>query len=89
MQALLSQFSLLPVNSISFWWTISIILGENSISNQYIAYMFTIFIFNLADFIATLHTAIETRKGNHIEWFIFSDLTNLIYKKPTDEKDYY
>jgi uncharacterized membrane protein len=80
MQALLSQFSVLLMNSFGFWWTISIIFGSESISNNYIAYMFTIFIFNVADFIATIYTAINTRKGIHISWWFYGDLTNLICK---------
>ena len=78
MQALLSQFSVLLMNSFGFWWTISIIFGSESISNHYIAYMFTIFIFNVADFIATIYTAVNTRKGKHVEWWFYGDLTNLI-----------
>jgi hypothetical protein len=80
MQALLSQFSVLLMNSFGFWWTISIIFGSETISNSYIAYMFTIFIFNVADFIATIYTAINTRKGMHVEWWFYGDLTNLLCK---------
>jgi uncharacterized membrane protein len=80
MQALLSQFSVLLMNSFGFWWTISIIFGSETISNSYIAYMFTIFIFNITDFIATIYTAINTRKGMHVEWWFYGDLTNLLCK---------
>lgn len=80
MQALLSQFSVLLMNSFGFWWTISIIFRSESITNNYIAYMFTIFIFNVADFIATIYTAVNTRKGKHVEWWFYGDLTNLICK---------
>lgn len=79
-QALLTQFSLLLTNSIGFWWTISIIFGSESITNKYISYIITIFIFNLAEFIATIYSAIKVRKGIHVEWWIFNDLTNLICK---------
>lgn len=79
-QALLSQASLLIVNSVGFWWTISIIFGSESISNDYIAYLFAAFIFNLIEFIATIHTAIQTRKGKHISWWLYGDLTDLICK---------
>lgn len=80
MQALLSQASLLFANSVSFWWTISIIFGDEDVTNRYIAYMITVFVFNAIDLIATIHTAIQTRKGIHIEWWIFGDITNLICK---------
>ncbi len=80
-QALLSQLSLLFMNSFGFWWTISIIFGSETITNNYLAYIITIFIFNLLEFIATIYTAINTRKGIHIEWWLYGNLTNLVCKK--------
>lgn len=80
MQALLSQFFLLPFNSVGFWWTISIIFTPETISSPYIAYIITIFIFNLIEFISTIYSAIATRKGQHIEWWVIGSLTNLICK---------
>ncbi len=80
-QALLSQFSLFLMNTISFWWTINIFLQHKEISNLYIAYMFTVILFNITEVIITIYTAIKTRKGNHISWFFYGPLTNLICKK--------
>lgn len=77
-QALLSQLSLLFINSFGFWWTVSIIFSDEKITNHYLAYIFCVIIFNVADFFATIFTAIKTRKGLHIEWFFFGALTNLI-----------
>src|SRR3990172_9528023 len=68
-QALLSQLSLLPINSVGFWWSISIIFGDETLSNKFIAYIITIFLFNLTEFIITIYTAITTRKGIHVEWW--------------------
>lgn len=79
-QALLSQFSLLFVNSYGFWWTVSIIFTPETISNKWIAYILTVFIFNAIDFVGTIYTAIQTRKGIHVEWWFFGGLTNLIIK---------
>lgn len=79
-QALLSQFFLLPFNSAGFWWTISILFTPETISSRYIAYIITIFIFNLIEFIGTIYTAIVTRKGLHVEWWVIGGLTNLICK---------
>jgi hypothetical protein len=84
-QALFSQFLLLPFNSAGFWWTISIIFTPETITSRYIAYILTIFIFNLVEFIGTTYTAIETRKGHHVEWWVIGGLTNLICKP--DEKN--
>jgi hypothetical protein len=81
MQALLSQVIVLCINSTGFYWTLSIIFGPNHISNSYIAYIITAFLFNLTDFIGTIITASKTRKGEHISWWLFGDLTNLLIKE--------
>ncbi len=80
LQAMLSQLTVFFMNSVGFWWTISIIFGVNQISNSYIAYLITIFLFNLAEFAGTIFTAVHSRKGNHIVWWFYGDLTNLICK---------
>lgn len=80
-QALLSQASLLVMNSVSFWWTIGIIFRDDVVNNSYIAYMITILVFNLADMIATIYTAIQTRKGKHVEWWFYGDLTHTLVRK--------
>ncbi len=79
-QALLSQTSMLFINSYGFWWTISIIFSDENISNNYIAYIFATLIFNVTEFIATIYTAIKTRNGIHVEWWFYGTLTTLICK---------
>lgn len=79
-QALLSQLSLFLMNSYGFWWSIAIAFTEKEISGNYIAYLITIFIFNIVEFVATIFTAIQTRKGKHVEWWFYSSLTNLVCK---------
>ncbi|WP_338409044.1 hypothetical protein [uncultured Flavobacterium sp.] len=86
MQALLSQLGLFVFNSAGFWWTISVIFQEEKATNCYFAYMITIVLFNLIEFIGTLILATRTRKGQHPELFFFSDITNLICKKNEDIK---
>ena len=79
-QALLSQCSLLFMNAAGFSWTLNIAFTEATISNAYIAYMITVVIFNIADFIATMYSAIEVRKGKHVQWWFYGNLTNLLCK---------
>lgn len=79
-QALLSQLTVLFINSYGLWWTISIAFSTELITNQYIAYIIVAFIFNVCEFIATIYTAINTRKGIHVEWWFYSGITNLICK---------
>lgn len=80
-QALLSQFSLLFMNSFGFWWTVSIIFSDAVITNYYIAYVITVLLFNLAELIATIYSAIRTRKGEHVQWWLYGDLTNMICRR--------
>jgi len=79
-QALLSQCSLLVMNSVAFWWTIEIFMQESEITTPYIAYIMTAFLFNLGEFIATIYTAIQTRKGIHVKWWFYGEVTDLLCK---------
>jgi hypothetical protein len=79
-QALLSKLSMLFINSFGFWWTVSIIFTDETITDKYIAYIIAALIFNLTEFIATIYTAIQTRKGIHVTWWFYGNLTNLICK---------
>ncbi|MBF0693994.1 MAG: DUF4870 domain-containing protein [Flavobacterium sp.] len=80
-QALYSQVVLLAFNSVAFWWTVSIIFSDTTVSNPYFAYFFTVLILNLAEFISTVYAAITTRKGKHVEIWFFGSLTNLTCTK--------
>ncbi len=79
-QALLSQFSLLFMNSFGFWWTVSILFSNESVTNHFIAYIIAAFLINVVEFVMTIYTAIATRKGKHVEWWLYGNLTNLICK---------
>ena len=80
MQALLSQVMVLLMNSSGLYWTLSIIWGNNTFNNNYIAYMITIVVFNIGEFVATMYAAIQTRKGKHVQFWFFGPLTNEICK---------
>ncbi|RXR24493.1 hypothetical protein [Flavobacterium stagni] len=79
-QALFSQAGLLCMNSFGFWWTIDIIFYNYPISGSYFAYLFTVILFNITEFISTIYLAVTTRKGKHVELWFFGPLTNLICK---------
>ena len=80
LQALLSQAVVALLNAWGIVWTVSIIFGSESLSNAYIAYLITIAIFNLAELAGTIYAAIQTRKGNHVDFWFFGPLTDLICK---------
>ncbi len=80
-QALLSQISVFFMNSLGFWWTISIIFTEEELSNPYIAYVLTTLIINILEFVATIYAAVRTRKGIHVQWWFYGPITNLICRR--------
>ncbi|AWW30708.1 hypothetical protein DN752_11540 [Echinicola strongylocentroti] len=80
-QALVSQFSLFIINTIGFWWTLSLIFKDTELSNMYIAYMIMVMLANLTEFIVTIYSAIQIRKGIHIEWWLYGSLTHKICKE--------
>jgi len=79
-QALVSQLSLLFMNSAGFWWTVSIIFTDEHITSKYISYIMTVFLFNVVEFIATIYTAIKTRQGIHVSWWFYGRLTDKLCK---------
>ena len=79
-QALLSQATLLFINSYGFWWTISVLFTEAEATNAYIAYLLAALLFNIVEFFATIYTAVQVRKGIHVEWLFYSDLTSVIVR---------
>jgi uncharacterized Tic20 family protein len=79
-QALLSQLMLFCINVTGVWWTLFILFGSLSLSSTYIAYIFTVILFNILDFIGTIYAAVQTRNGVHVMWWFFGELTNLICK---------
>ena len=80
-QALLSQLSLLFVNSAGFWWTVSVIWGDEQATNKYFAYIITLIVLNIVEFISTIYSAIQVRKGKHVSWWFYGDLTDLFCKQ--------
>ncbi|RYD56224.1 MAG: DUF4870 domain-containing protein [Sphingobacteriales bacterium] len=79
-QALLSQLTICIINSVAFTWTMNVLFSNAVVSNNYIAYVITILIFNLAEFIMNIKAAIDVRKGKHIEFWFWGPLTNVLLK---------
>ena len=82
-QALFAQLTLFIMNSIGFWWVISVVFGSGTADNRFFAYLITVLIFNFVEFIFTVYSAINTRKGTHVEWWFYSGLTHLVCKPGT------
>ena len=89
-QALFSQVFIVIMNSVGFSWSMTILFGSNEVTNLYLGYILTIFIFNAFEFVVTVHAAIVTRKGKHVEWWLFGPLTNILIqpiRSSIDKKD--
>ncbi len=80
MQALLSQMVVLIINAAGVYWTLSIFWGSNIVSDSYLGYIITIILFNILELIATIYAAVQTRKGRHVEWWLFGPLSNALVK---------
>mgnify|MGYP001550328775 CR=1 FL=1 len=80
-QALLSQSSLLIINSIGFWWAVQLIVRSEPVSNNFIAYLICVLAYNLGEFIFTIYSAVQTRKGKHVHWWFYGDLTDFLVKE--------
>lgn len=80
-QALLSQLSLFVINTIGFWWTVSVLIREDQhVSNPYLAYIITVFVVNIFELAITISAAIKTRKGQHVSWWFYGSLTQMMCK---------
>lgn len=80
-QALLSQLSLFVINTIGFWWTVSVLIREDQhVSNPYLAYIITVFVVNVFELAITISAAIKTRKGQHVSWWFYGSLTQMMCK---------
>ncbi len=79
-QALLSQAAMLAMNVPALYWTLSIIFGDDTVTNLYLSYMITVVLFNILEFIATVVAAVQTRRGRHVVWWVFGPLADVMVR---------
>ena len=80
-QALVSQVPLFIMNNILFWWTIRILFCYIDLSSAYIAYFITVNLYNIYDFIETVRSAVNTRKGKVHKWHLYGTITDKMCKR--------
>ena len=80
-QALVSQVPLFIMNNILFWWTVRILFCFTDLSSAYIAYFITVNLYNIYDFVETVRSAVQTRKGKIHKWYLYSTITDKICKR--------
>jgi hypothetical protein len=79
-QAMLSQLTMLIINSIGFSWSMKIIFGSEHLSDPYLSYMATMITFNIIELAVNISAAVRVRKGKHVEWWFWGALTNVLLK---------
>ena len=80
LQSFFSQLFVIILNSIGIWWTLSIIFGSNIATDHYIAYIITVLLCNLIEFVVSLYAAVQVRKKYDVRLWIFGPLTELVCK---------
>jgi uncharacterized Tic20 family protein len=86
-QALLSQIVLFILNTIVLVWLGQIIWGSLRLNSEFLALVITTLLFNLTEFAATIYTAIQSRKGIHVEWLFFGSLTQIFCRIEYDQSN--
>jgi uncharacterized membrane protein len=81
LQSLLTQLSLVILNTSAWWWTLYIIFGKGTFSDYYFAYLFTVLAYNILELAAIIYSAIQVRKGVHVKWWFFGSFIDQICKK--------
>lgn len=81
MQALLSQLTIMVVNSIALTWTIRAFTGRVPFSDKYFAYVVLVIALNIIEIILNIIAAIRVRKGIHVSYFFWSELADFFTAK--------
>jgi len=78
LQALLSQLTVVIVNSVAVFWTLHIIFGKGVLTNDYFGYLIAAILLNIVEFIMTIYAAVKTRQGVHVGWWFWGPIANIL-----------
>lgn len=81
MQCMLSQIPVFIINTVLFWWTVSILFLGQEFTYVFFIYLMLAVLFNIIEMIIVIYAAIDVRKGKDIRWFVISDVTARLVKK--------
>ena len=81
MQVLLAQTITFIINLIAVIWVLGILFWNITLTNNFISFIITAAVFNLIEFVATIYSAIQIRKGLHISWLVIGHLTDMFVKE--------
>lgn len=75
-QALISQTIIFILNSFAVGWTIYLLIIKGKVDILFVSFIVLTLILNVLEFIGTVYAAIRTRKGEHVELYFLSEITN-------------
>jgi uncharacterized Tic20 family protein len=80
LQAITSQVPVILMNSAAIIWTITILFQKTVISNVFISYVITVFIFNVIDITYNIIAAMKARNGLLYSFAFFGPLSWVLVK---------
>lgn len=84
LQAITSQVPVILMNSAAIIWTIAILFHRAVISNDFISYVITVFIFNVIDITYNIIAAMKARNGLLYSYALFGPLSWMLIKDKSD-----
>jgi uncharacterized membrane protein len=80
MQLVLSQFSIMILNSITFSWFIDMLISKKLDTNFFYWLAFALLV-NLIELIGSIYAAVQVRKGIHVRWFGYAALCDILVRR--------
>lgn len=80
MQVLLSQVFILLFNTPSFYFVVKYFLLDEWPPIPILCFIGFVILLNIVEYIITIYTAIQIRKGLHVRWFGFAGITDYLVK---------
>ncbi len=84
LQAITSQVPVILMNSAAIIWTIGILFHKAAVSNNFIAYIITVVIFNAIDIAYNIVAAMKARNGLLYSYALFGPLSWMLIKDKTN-----
>ncbi|WP_196890926.1 DUF4870 domain-containing protein [Aureivirga marina] len=87
MQVILSQIFLLIINNITLFWTLFVLSNDLAFTSIHKLILSLVIFGNILELIATVYTTYEVKKGKHIKWLVFSNITDHFFSDDMDKKE--
>jgi hypothetical protein len=74
LQSLYSQILVFIFNTTCLWWFLSKFIFDEPLPNMFYYYLTFVIILNILEFSFSIYSAIQVRKGQHVQWHIIDKL---------------